>query len=232
MKMGMIGRRIIDFFKIDWINTIRFNFKYFEPRIALIFPCFLYNSKIIALDGKVELISHPRTGMVKFGKTMVPINRDYVGFVYENRGGTLKLGKGEIGSGSAVSIQKGSLLILENNFHATSRAKIVCACEIAIGKSSRIGWDCLIMDTDWHSIYNFGTKTLSPKMGKIHIGDFLWLANGVTVMKESVIPNYSIVAGKSLVNRPLDNDYSLYAGTPAKLIKTGIVRDEFANNLD
>lgn len=224
-------QKVRELFRIDWINTFRFNFKYFSPRVAILFPCILYRSKIIALEGKVELLSTPKTGMVKLGKMMVPINQDAVGFVYENRGGILKIGKGEIGSGSAISIQKGAELRFEDHFHATSRARIVCASNISIGKSFRLGWDCLLMDTDWHSVYNIFTEEYSSKTKGIEIGNYVWLANGVSVMKGTYIPNFAIVAGKSLVNRKLEDEYSIYAGSPAKLVKKGVVRDEFVSFL-
>lgn len=226
-----IFKQIRELFEIDWINTVRFNFKYFSPKVALSFPCLLYRSKIIAMGGRVELLIPPKTGMIKLGKIMVPTNQDAVGFVYENRGGTLRIGRGEMGCGCAISIQRDAELTLENNFHATSRGKIICSSKITIGKYFRFGWDGLIMDTDWHSIYNLSTKTYSPKSKSITIGDYVWLANGVSVMKGSKIPNFTIVAGKSLVNRQFEDECSLYAGSPAKLIKTGLVRDEFVSFL-
>ena len=222
-----IYKRIKELFKIDWINTIRFNFKYFSPKVAMLFPCLLYRSKIVALEGRVELMNKPKPGMIKLGKAIVETNQDAIGFVYENRGGILRIGKGEMGSGCAISIQKDAELTIGNFLHATSRGKIICSSKITIGKYFRLGWEGLIMDTDWHSIYNLSTKTFSQKSKEIIIGDYVWLATGVSVMKGSKIPNFTIVAGKSLVNREFEEECSLYAGSPAKLIKTGLVRDEF-----
>lgn len=217
---------IKELFRIDWTNTFRFNFKYFPLKVAILFPCLLYRAKIIALKGRVELIPPIHTGMVRLGINRVPINQDNIGFVYENLGGCLRIGKGVLGSGSAISIQKAAKLTINEYFNGTSRAKFVCADEIVIGKHFTFGWEGLIMDTDWHSTYNISSKKYSQKSKNITIGDYVWLATGVSVMKGSKIPNYSIIAGKSLVNRQFEEECALYAGTPAKLIKAGLVRDD------
>lgn len=227
MKISTLSKRIHEIFLIDWIHTLRFNFKYFDFRTARILPVLLYKSKIVSMLGKVEIIGKPRTGMIKFGKVMVPTNQCHVGFVYENNGGLLRIGQTEIGCGGAISIQKDAVIVLGNHFHSTSGCKIICAKKIQTGINTRIGWDVLIMDTDWHSVYNIETKRISSKTKEIVIGDYVWIANGVSVMKGSRIPNFSIIAGKSLVNRVLERENSLYAGSPAKLIKTSVVRDEF-----
>jgi acetyltransferase-like isoleucine patch superfamily enzyme len=55
----------------------------------------------------------------------------------------------------------------------------------------------------------------------IVIGDYVWIGNRVTINKGSMIPNCSIVASNSLVNK----DFSQYgsgilAGCPAKFISS------------
>ena len=68
----------------------------------------------------------------------------------------------------------------------------------------------------------------------IYIGNNCWLANRVSVMKGTVLPDYSILAAGSMLNR----DYSsvsekgnFFSGTPAVLKGGGVYR-VFNENLE
>jgi acetyltransferase-like isoleucine patch superfamily enzyme len=59
----------------------------------------------------------------------------------------------------------------------------------------------------------------------IRIGSNNWIGNRCSIMKGATLPSYTIVAANSLCNKKYDfPEYSLIAGSPAKLIKTGIYR--------
>jgi len=98
----------------------------------------------------------------------------------------------------------------------TADSKILVYSEINIGLGTIIAWDCCITDSDWHKINGkVGVKSVT-------IGDHVWLANGVTVLKGANISDDSIIASKSVVNKPINNPYSLSAGIPAVIVKNAI----------
>jgi acetyltransferase-like isoleucine patch superfamily enzyme len=92
-----------------------------------------------------------------------------------------------------------------------------------------IGEDCMFADSivfrtgDSHSIYDSATGLRLNSASNIEIGSHVWVAQGVTILKRSVVPSGSVVAAKSLVNKKFDEPNILIAGIPAKKIKTGIV---------
>lgn len=92
-----------------------------------------------------------------------------------------------------------------------------------------IGEDCMFADSivfrtgDSHSIYDLATGVRLNAASNIEIGSHVWLAQGVTILKKSVIPTGSIVAAKSVVNKKFDEPNILIAGVPAKQVKSGIV---------
>ena len=91
-----------------------------------------------------------------------------------------------------------------------------------------IGEDCMFSDLivmrtgDSHSIYDLSTKKRLNKSSNIEIGSHVWIAQGVTVLKRSIVPNGSVVAAKSLVNKKFDESNIVIAGIPAEKVKSDI----------
>lgn len=67
---------------------------------------------------------------------------------------------------------------------------------------------------------------ISYRHAPVCLSHHTWLANGVHVMKGTVLPAYSVVGSKSLVNRNMMEygEKCLFAGTPAKYIHNNIER--------
>ncbi len=91
-----------------------------------------------------------------------------------------------------------------------------------------IGEDCMFADSivcrtgDSHSIYDLATGLRLNSAGNIEIGSHVWLAQGVTILKKSVVSKGSVVAAKSVVNKKFHESNILIAGIPAKKVKSGI----------
>lgn len=97
----------------------------------------------------------------------------------------------------------------------TCNTRVMAERRITIGADSIIAWDVLITDSDWHKIEG------SCRMEDVEIGDHVWLAHGVSVLKGAVIPAGCVVAAKSLVQNKFSGRNLLLAGIPA-----GIIREE------
>ena len=93
----------------------------------------------------------------------------------------------------------------------------------------KIGDDCLfgqnikIMLGDHHHIYSTHNKEeLNIAKYGINIGNHVWLARNVTLLKDTIIGDNSVVAYGSLVTRKFEQSNTLIAGTPAKIVKENI----------
>lgn len=216
------------FWKLDWISTLRFNFHYFRLKDAIKIPVFLYKTKIVSLKGKVTLAQPIKTGMIKLGMPIVPIFHSDFNFIYENKGGVIFIRSGEIGAGSAISIQKGATLCIGEHIHATSNAKIIVAQSVSIGNHCIIGWNSMIMDTSWHTLYNLSTDSYSCKTSPIHIGHYNWISNGCQLMKGCVTPDFCVIGACSILNKNLKApSCCLIAGSPAKVVRENVLYDDF-----
>lgn len=65
-----------------------------------------------------------------------------------------------------------------------------------------------------------------PISKPISIGNFSWIGNRTTIGPGSILPDYTIVASNSLVNKDFSilNPYSTIGGIPAKFIREGWTR--------
>jgi acetyltransferase-like isoleucine patch superfamily enzyme len=138
---------------------------------------------------------------------------------------TLSIGQGAqliidgdfiIGPGVHILISReGSLRIGGRKLESGSG--ITCRSRIMVERSLSIGYDCIIAfgvyltDSDWHSIE--GKQRCLP----VNIGDHVWVAHDVSVLKGAEIANGCIVAPKSTVTGRFETEACLLAGSPAKV---------------
>lgn len=146
----------------------------------------------------------------------------------ENRKGYVSLGKNShitfhgksyFSSGLSLIVDDGSLEI-GNGFFCNRNCCISCNEEIIIGDNVMWGWNVELLDSDNHEMTIEGVPNKTK--GKIIIGNDVWLASYVHVLKDANIASGSVVAYRSLVVRDLHQENSLYGGSPAKHIKSNI----------
>ena len=108
----------------------------------------------------------------------------------------------------------------------------MCFDKIVFGGSSRTSWDCQIMDSTFHYIENLSDEDIKPLTKPIVLGDNIWLGNRATISKGAVLPDYTIVASNSLVNKDFSSigENCLLAGLPAT-VKQQNVRRVFDNKV-
>lgn len=213
-------------------HIVYFNFRYLPFKQALVLPILLYKPKLLRMKGKVTIESNRiKTGMIRLGCYNVSLYPD-AGIVWENHGGHVIFKSScSIGNASAISIGQKGKLYFGTGFHSNS-LKIACYKSISIGDYVRMGWDCLIIDTNFHRTKRINGEA-SPAFGSIRIGKNNWIGLKCTVMKGTETPDYTIVAGNSVINKKYDiPEYSLIAGSPAKLKFTGIYRDLADDDID
>lgn len=93
--------------------------------------------------------------------------------------------------------------------------------KICIGKDCMFSFGIDIRNGDSHSILDLQGKRIN-KAKDIIIKDHVWLGANVTVLKGVHIGSHSIIGTRSVVSKSCQTDQSIYAGVPARFIKSGI----------
>lgn len=209
--------------------TIYFNFHYLPFSQAIKLPILLYKPHLFRCKGQVKIISdNIKPGMIKlgiYGVTIYPNN----GIMFQNNGGVITFrGRCCIGNNSYISVGKNGVLDFGGQFNATASLKIVAYHKITFGDDVLVGWENMFVDNDGHQITTVNKDIIIPKpYGAVHIGKGCWFAYGSYVMKNTKLPDYCIVAAKSMLNKNYDiPQYSLLAGIPATVKKSGVYLDK------
>lgn len=125
-------------------------------------------------------------------------------------------GTAEIARGSSVRIDGGTLYI-GNNFSCNKNCFISCNENVEIGSDVLLGWNIAIRDGDGHTVYPQNSNSHSIK-----IGDNVWIASFVHIMKGVCIPNGSVIGYGSLCTRKFSEENTLIVGCPAGVKKENI----------
>lgn len=102
---------------------------------------------------KINLPDHKiSTGMIRlggYGVNLYPNN----GIYFNNRGIiTLFNGSCVIGNNSFISVAKTGRVEFGDDFGCTASLKLACYDSITFGNHVLVGWDCLIIDNDFHAL--------------------------------------------------------------------------------
>lgn len=110
-------------------------------------------------------------------------------------------------------------LEIGEGFRAELYLHLACAQEVKIGK------DCLIAGRVYISDHDHGYSQLNVSISSqplvtkpVRIGNFVWLGEGVAVLKGVVIGDNAIIGANSVVTKSIPAN-AIAAGVPARVIK-------------
>lgn len=215
--------------RINLIKSIRFNLKVFPFKTALHLPVVFFGRCQVVVAGRVNLSTEPRFGILQVGENhslTYGIRGSHSELTYFRLSGVLDLNgcNNIIANGCRIYIKKGGRLSLNGNTILQNRSKIHCAKRIVLGKFCCISWESQVFDTNMHYIIDAKGEVKNNK-GTIIVGDYCWIGNRCVIQKGTVLPDYTVVASNSLVNKDFTSQPSgIIAGIPAKLIKIGSKR--------
>ncbi len=208
------------------LKTIYINLRSLPLKQAIKRPIYVYgNVKLDSLYGDIEIQGKITRGMIKIG---LPVNGaaiDTKKTHFLNNGKITFKGKVNICNGGSIN-NRGGNLILGNGVIIGENVRIVCTHHIEINEGTRIAHESQIMDSNFHFIINTDSQSTSTANGKIIIGKYCWIGNRSTIQKGTVLPDYTIAASNTLLNKDYSEipQYSLIGGMPAKFIKSGLRR--------
>lgn len=93
--------------------------------------------------------------------------------------------------------------------------------KVEFGREWLLSWDVLLMDSDFHKIYDKDGKCINEP-ANITVGNHVWVGCRCLILKGAIIPDNTVIAANSLVNKPLEAEHSLFGGQPAKELRRNI----------
>ncbi|HOJ04272.1 MAG TPA: acyltransferase [Bacteroidota bacterium] len=166
------------------------------------------------MKGKIAMNGELSTGRVLLGFPHVPIFDEVRSRTVWNQIGGLIVfqGTAKIGHGSKLAVN--GYLEIGDKFEITAESTIIAYNRIVIEPNVLISWDVLVMDTDFHRIYDENGK-LCNEPEEIIIGAHSWIGCRVSILKGVYISKNAIVASGSVVVKSLLSENAIYAGIPA-----------------
>lgn len=207
--------------------SIYFNFHYLPYKQAIKLPILLYKPHLRALKGKILIDSnHVRMGMIRLGFRTCGIYPNS-GITWENIGGSITFkGVCIIGNDSYLSFGSKASVIFGDDFRNTAGLKLVSARGISFGKGTRLGWGVLVMDTNFHPLYDMKRNVYKKASGPIEIGDYNWFGTQCKIMHSVRTPERCIFGMNTIVTRSCEmKSYCVMGGSPVKVLTENVMRD-------
>lgn len=203
--------------------TIYFNFRCLPFKTAIKLPIFIgYKTHIDKLSKNIKFGCEPTTFMVRIGwGGTAGREAGKKNYLLLNDKATIQFnGRCTMSSGISLTMDLGTLEI-GNNFFCNKNCTISCNDKIIIGDNVLFGWNVEILDSDNHRVIHKNKENASDR-GSIKIGDHVWVAAFSHILKNSFIPNGSVVAYHSLVTKSFQGENLLLGGCPAKILEEQI----------
>lgn len=218
---------------INWFNpilTIYVCFRSFPLKQAVRIPLFVYGRpRIYGLSGQMHVESKVSMGMIRFNISS-PGSPNVGSLQSEiiNHGFIIFRGLCEIRTGCRIRVDEKGILDFGNRIRLADMCNIGCYSRIKIGDMTRIAHRSQIFDSNYHYLANFEKHIVSQITQPIEIGNNCWICNSNTISKGAKIPDFTIVASHSMVNKDFSGieKGSVIGGVPAKLMARNTYRIE------
>lgn len=206
-----------------WL-TFRANLHYVGWIKTLKMPFLVYKDTKVTAWGGVEICGILKPGLVTIGGGGIgTLDFKNERTVWDNRGRIIFKGKAAFGKGARVSVDEKGVLEIGDGFHLSGRSSIICNYRIIFGNNLLLSWDILIMDTDFHPIYDEEQRILNEPR-EVVIGNHVWIGCRSMILKGVVICDDVIIAAGSTVTRNIDKPHCIYShrGDNSRLIRGNI----------
>lgn len=135
-----------------------------------------------------------------------------------------------------IKLYNNSTIYFGKNIWINKGVKIVISeqTNLFLGNNCMIAPECCIRSADPHIIYDINTKKRINQSKSIFIGDNVWIAQRVMMLKNTRIGSGAVIGAMSLVTNKEYKSNTIYGGSPARKIKEGIffIHDDCHRFLD
>lgn len=205
-------------------KSLWFNFRHLPLKQALKLPFYVRYGTRVSVKGRIiiEDDNHVGMAMIVIGSHEADVSDPkHTTCLTVERGGELVFQHtAHIGLGTKIFVKHGARMYLGDNFAVSANSQFVCYKSIIMGRDIQFAWNCLVMDSDTHSIYS--DKGCIQKMNpdkEVRIGDKVWIGCRVTILKGSHVPSNCVIGATSFVSGSKFESNSLIVGSPAKSVK-------------
>lgn len=213
-----------NFFKINWIKTIWFNFKALPFKQAIKIPIIIgYNVKIRKI-GEIIINNKIYLGMISIG--VIRINAwesSSDRSIFTNHGKIILNGRTKFHPGIKITVANNAILSIGERNSFGCKTKIIAYCAIVIGNDLRISWEGQIFDTDFHFLRKINANKTYIRSKPVIIGNNVFIGNSVTIGKGTKIPNGCVISCCSKVSGDYseDGENLLISGNPSTVLTKG-----------
>ena len=120
---------------------------------------------------------------------------------------------------SKINISKN--VSMESVEYVTFNSNTYCEIE----DDCMFSYNIKLYNTDAHPIFDKTTGEIINKVKGIKIGKHSWIGYGVSILKNSIVPDNSIIGWQSVFTGTKTQPYCIFAGNPAKCIKENVTWD-------
>lgn len=210
---------------LNTIASIRFCLHFFTLKEALKRPIQIhYKVKThIEKNALIQIKSPLKTNMVRIGFTGAEfLSKRQALFIMKEDSKIFFENECEFGPGIIIYMEKGSQMIIGDHLYANTNCTIRNTNRIVFEDHVGLGWNNFINTSDGHEISIDGK--IKPHNGNILIRRCVWITSNCTINKNTEIGEFSIVGQHSIVNRKCEQDHVLIVGSPAKIVKSNVLR--------
>lgn len=196
------------------IATLRFNLHYLPFPDAIKFPVFVYrHTRLVQLKGRLHIMSPICSGMIKLGHYVRGTQDErYSDTMWEVNGDINFQGEACIGRGTKLSVGNNATLDVGERLTISGDTEVYCHHNIIIGAECTISWGCLVMDTDFHPLFDASTNILINDNKPITIGKHVWLGCRSVVLKGVSVADDTVIAAGSLISKPIQDKKCVVGG--------------------
>ncbi len=115
----------------------------------------------------------------------------------------------------------------QTSFESTFIMAANANSSIEIGERCMFSYHINVYNTDMHPILNAANKSVINKVGKLKIGNHVWVGYNATILKNTIVADDCIIGWGSVVSSKYGQPTagSIIAGNPARIVKTDITWD-------
>lgn len=211
---------------LTFFPTVFYNFYYLPLRQAIVLPIWIHKPHFVKFyRGGIRIEADKiKPGMIRlgfWGGHMYPNN----GITITNEGLIVFKGECVIGNNSFIVTGVDSVVEFGDDFIASTSFKLVSFIGIKFEEHNRIGWECTMMDTNFHPLYDLEKKQFKKAYGKICIGKNNWFGTQCLVMHSVTTPEFCIFGARSILTRGgRYESYCVHGGSPIKVLSRNVAR--------
>lgn len=208
-----------------FFKTVFFNFYHLPFKQAIKLPIWLYKAKLYdCFNGKVIIASKDiRPGMIRLGFMgghMYPNN----GIQIWNKGMLIFYGRCIIGNNSSIITGEDGKIEFGDDFLASVSARIMSYIGVQFGQHTRLGFDVMLMDTNFHPLFDIEKKHFKRAYGKIEIGDYNWFGAQCLILPGVKTPERCIFGARVITRGCQFESYCVHGGSPLRVLSRNVMR--------